>query len=815
VPKYTIQDPVTKRTIELEGDSPPTEAELKQIFAQLTLKDPNRKPASAEDFTEKAPDSGGVLANMARALLPSTTPRDYIEGPAYAAAHPLDSLALLLKAVGGAQVDQFRKAGDDLRAIGNEPTIGGKVAAQSRAVGHTLAGVVPIVGPAAAHAGEQIAEGDIRGGLGSAAGLLTGVLAPGAAAKVGVKVPGLGATKNPVMAEAIALGEREGIPIDPATATGRTIMRRIQKRVGDTMGGSGVVEQFQRDQQTALSATGRRLAEKADPSGPSTPQTAGQAILDDVHGKISDLHGKANTAYDVVRGAEADPANARTITRDIPDDAPTSFSMKARPSPDDIFRGVLDDARQNGYTGSVTDLREKFLQEFKSAQSLRVETSQQMGEHGPEALLRDIRKAGGLKPFDQEGGIKYRGEYQSIQQGFNAHTTGWAQRGGAQIFRNEGKSLDGMLEALRQNPKWTNVFESTNDLMDALDEISRQGPSADVGDVQHFLGAVGVKPGTQWWKGSGGSETMALPVDLRDAKAALRPIRDQLKRQYPLTQRQASAGYQALDNIVEGPDHAPLTQVDTDLGAIKSIARGKGRNDLPELASVSQGLAKTAIDKLDATIRTTAAGAGADVLPSLLRGRQATAAKYTAGQVYDAIRSEPVQAFNQATYADDAGLRQLQKVAALAPDAMQKVGRAYLDDLVDKATANGKFERADALAASWAKLGPETKKLLFKDPAYIRDLDNFFRLAKEINTNPNPSGTAGQMTAANLASAIPMKIASKLLYSRSGIKTLINGIRLPTGRVTLPAAATTPRPAGALAPAMASTNRNSDETARR
>ena len=42
----------------------------------------------------------------------------------------------------------------------------------------------------------------------------------------------------------------------------------------------------------------------------------------------------------------------------------------------------------------------------------------------------------------------------------------------------------------------------------------------------------------------------------------------------------------------------------------------------------------------------------------------------------------------------------------------------------------------------WEHLGPETKKLFFKDPALIRDLDNFFTLAQRSAENPNPSGTA-------------------------------------------------------------------------
>lgn len=42
----------------------------------------------------------------------------------------------------------------------------------TEAVGHTL-GAIPLIGPTAAHAGEQFAEGDFSGGLGTTAGILT------------------------------------------------------------------------------------------------------------------------------------------------------------------------------------------------------------------------------------------------------------------------------------------------------------------------------------------------------------------------------------------------------------------------------------------------------------------------------------------------------------------------------------------------------------------------------------------------------------------------------------------------------------------
>lgn len=59
-----------------------------------------------------------------------------------------------------AQGQQFEKAGADFQQ--------GRLA---EGLGHTTAGILPVIGPAAAHAGETIAAGDVAGGIGQGVGL--------------------------------------------------------------------------------------------------------------------------------------------------------------------------------------------------------------------------------------------------------------------------------------------------------------------------------------------------------------------------------------------------------------------------------------------------------------------------------------------------------------------------------------------------------------------------------------------------------------------------------------------------------------------
>lgn len=72
-----------------------------------------------------------------------------------------------LENIWDASVDQFGKAKEAYQQ-----------GRYSEAVGHGLA-VAPVLGPAAAAAGEQFGRGDIAGGLGSAVGLIGSVVAPG------------------------------------------------------------------------------------------------------------------------------------------------------------------------------------------------------------------------------------------------------------------------------------------------------------------------------------------------------------------------------------------------------------------------------------------------------------------------------------------------------------------------------------------------------------------------------------------------------------------------------------------------------------
>jgi hypothetical protein len=371
-----------------------------------------------------------------------------------------------------------------------------------------------------------------------------------------------------------------------------------------------------------------------------------------------------------------------------------------------------------------------------------------------------------------------------------------------------GLTFEEMAERLRQVPGYER-FTSGKELVDELTEVAGRARASTAAETTlgQTAEAAGITPGEPWWEpffveqygassqtaptlGASTTEQMQLPVDRRGAKTALRPILDEMRRTMPIAQQQASPGLRAVENIVEGPDFAPLSITERDLSAVKAAARGA---DLPQLRSVSQGVAARAVDALSKEIDRTLATApygGEEAAQALAAGRRATARKYATAEVFDQLRNEPVGAFRQATAAGDAHIDYLRALAREAPREMPKIGRAVLDELLDRATIEGGYTRAASVANAWERLGPETRKLLF-GPNHTEALDNFFLLAKMLAEHPNPSMSALTITSAlsgAWAIAHPVTGVSGALAGY-GLATLLNsprGVRLLTRGLTIP-----------------------------
>lgn len=124
------------------------------------------KMAQALGEAESLPaqPEGSVVGRFASNLGETLNPLNLVN----AVAHPIDTITNL----GASHLDQAKKAIQNF----SQPGIANKVEGAGRAV----AALLPVLGPAAAAAGEQIAGGDMAGGLGKGAGLVAPVAASAA-----------------------------------------------------------------------------------------------------------------------------------------------------------------------------------------------------------------------------------------------------------------------------------------------------------------------------------------------------------------------------------------------------------------------------------------------------------------------------------------------------------------------------------------------------------------------------------------------------------------------------------------------------------
>lgn len=279
-------------------------------------------------------------------------------------------------------------------------------------------------------------------------------------------------------------------------------------------------------------------------------------------------------------------------------------------------------------------------------------------------------------------------------------------------------------------------------------------------------------------------------VNIAAKKAALKPALERLAKKKELTgQLMGDEGRAAvaLDTLVHGPDVAPLSVVDAALGDIKSMARGAA---MPELRTSGQGVAALAVREIEDAVQTTAKAAG--VWDDLRAGRDATIQKWSAADTLKMLKDEPVGTFRALTQNGDAAVEKLRDVKKIAPGELPRVGRAYLEGLIDTATNEGGFGHEAKLWADWQRMGDETKRMLYPDPALRESLDKFFLIGKKMAENPNPSGSgyiaalSAQGTAllfepvSGAATVLAGGVLSKALNSPKVARLLTEAMQTPT-----------------------------------
>lgn len=653
---------------------------------------------------------------------------------------PIDSL----KAIGAAQ----GHVGEEAKAAYDKGDYLGAAA-------HALYYLLPLVGPALDKAGNEMRAGKLAAGAGDAVGLGLSTFGPEAVSRAAVSrvtraasaAPEVEAARlNPMEAASVEFAHQRDVPLDAATETGSRTLRAAEKRVSNSMGGEGTAERLIGQQARALSRVGGELAADAHPDAVS-PELAGDAVSRAMQAKITELHGSATDWYERLRQMERDPANAA----EVPGQSPEAQSA----------------------TKAVQDQMQISLGRIPSDKELRE--------------LRRIKAELDALPFKQ-------GKLVSENPGVSSETHYDPRAAGAPVYHDildaapgsssytRGEMREAIDTALTEG-KFTNAARGA---LDVARKRLRGDPSISKPYLPPSAGDIATP-----------TQTMLLPVDIRGPKAQLRPMYEQLKREAELVPLQGGKAQAlvALDRLLNGPDHAPVSVVDRALSDLKSMARGA---DLPELRSDAQGVAAGAVKHLDAAVRQAVERAGPDAVQALERGRAATMGKFYVADVLDQLagqgRQEPVALYRKLTLPKDSGIRLLREVAGIAPAEMPHIARGYLEDLLAQATADGGFGKAGRLQAEWRKLGTQTKAILFPKAGQAEALDHFFLLAKRIAENPNPSGTAHANNVFNVLSQPGYWAVAKLLYTPAGVRAVTKFLAMTPPRVpvgTVPALAQT------------------------
>lgn len=605
MPDYTIRDPRSGRTLKVRGDSPPTEAELEQLFA------------SAPDAPAQVPQAGGgllstlgdVAIGAAKGLGNSVVGAGQLIHQIPGVTRAVDALYGQpgISQAGFADANQRLEATNTAQSVGKFGEQVAETLIPSRAIARAataLAGrVAPVVGRAANVGSRAAVEGVASGGIaavqqgdaGSAALVGAAVPASVVAARKGVQALVPKVQLTPVEAAAVQFGQAQGIPLDAGTATGSSVVRTVQKRVSDSLGGANVAEAAKAAQQDALERTGGRLASASNQGGAAVDAVgAGERVRASLTQVRARLSSEADTAYDALRQIEASaPSQARSV-----------------------------------------------------------------------------------------------------------------------------------------------------------------------------------KPGAPF-------QSMRMAVDVRPAKQAMQTTYQQLLREKELVPLMGDKGRAlvALDALMQGPDFAPLSVADGALSELKDFVRiGPGK-----MVSQGQRALIGPVRSLDAQVRAAAAKEGPAAVTALDNGRAAIIAKYQVNNVIEMLSAEPKAIFDQLTRRKDAAVELVRGVQKYAPQELPNVGRAWLEEAMHKATAEGRFSHADALWGDWQKLGSETKQALF--PHVAADLDRFFLLAKKMAENPNPSGTAKVASIFNVLSSVGAYPVAKLMYSPQGVRLLTRTMSAGSGNV--------------------------------
>jgi hypothetical protein len=269
-----------------------------------------------------------------------------------------------------------------------------------------------------------------------------------------------------------------------------------------------------------------------------------------------------------------------------------------------------------------------------------------------------------------------------------------------------------------------------------------------------------------------------MPVDIRDLKAQAEPLREEMEWALNRSDQSHNAAFNVLDKALRSDDFVPAWQAERGLSALKKMARVENKTGVRD---VQQGTAASLISNLQEQIDAAVAHTGERAIQGLQEGRRLHKEMMDIVEIAEDLPAEPVQAFGRLVWPHDSGIDYARKVARETPDAMPKVGRAFVQDLFDRATREGGIARAKETLNRWRDLGPETKQLFFPDAELRSKIDSFFKGLSMVVERTNPSGTeiTRQATSINPLRWLAGFAGGRVLFTPKGISLLTESLKVP------------------------------------
>ena len=303
---------------------------------------------------------------------------------------------------------------------------------------------------------------------------------------------------------------------------------------------------------------------------------------------------------------------------------------------------------------------------------------------------------------------------------------------------------------------------------------------------------------------------VSIPVDTRPFRAAAKDLYDHMQALTSSAARHSSNAYAALSGLMAQERYIPAAAAEEILSVLKADARTATGRDAGRL--------KFLISKFQPVVDNALLNADPSLLKAVQKGRQWTAKQKVTERVHQQLTGvsktpvegaqirepEPVNAYRRITQEGDTRAKLLERIGKLAPKELPKVGRAWVEDILETWRQTGESLPTPGVATKmwndWHAMGAETKKKLIPLPHVRENWDHFFEGVRRIAANPNPSGTAttlmslgqfegaGRLYAAGnpvwaTLSAITPSAVAALMYTPKGAALMRKGFRIPAGNI--------------------------------